>query len=215
MNGRLLGWTAFVVLFSALNYGARFLGPQDEGDPEVAYQYGASVAAMIQYAIVFGIVLLLARNQKELLALRQPRSWGRAGRISLAVVIVIIVISAALSPVTNPEKEQGLVPSQWDSHRIAQFALFAAVVTLVGPIVEELMFRGVGYGLLEPYGTWTAVLVVGIAFGLVHGLIGGLPILAAFGLGLAYLRARTGSVYPCVLLHSIFNATALAIGVST
>lgn len=215
MSGRLIGWASFVLIFATLNYVARFLGPDDGGNTEVAYEYGTSVAAVIQYALVFGIVLLLARGHRELLALRRPTSWLAVLGISTAVIFLMLVLTAALSPVTNPEKEQGLVPSHWDSHRVAQFAVFAFVVTVVGPVVEELMFRGVGYGLLEIYGRWTAILVVGFAFGLVHGLVEGLPIIMAFGLGLAFLRARTASVYPCMILHAVFNASALALGVAT
>jgi membrane protease YdiL (CAAX protease family) len=214
VSGRLIGWASFVLIFSTLNYAARFLS-DDRGNTEVAYEYGTSIAALIQYGVVFGIVLLLARGHRELLALRRPTSWRAVLGISTAILFLIFVLTAALSPVTNPEQEQGLVPSHWDSHRVAQFAFFAFVVTIVGPVVEELMFRGVGYGLLEVYGTWTAILVVGISFGLVHGLIEGLPIITAFGLGLAFLRARTSSIYPCVILHAVFNASALALGVAT
>jgi uncharacterized protein len=215
VSGRLIGWASFVLIFSTLNYAARFLGPDDRGNTQVAYEYGTSVAALIQYGVVFGIVLLLVRGHRELLALRRPTSWRAALGISAAVIFLMLVLTAALSPVTNPEKEQGLVPSHWDSHRVAQFAVFAFVVTVVGPVVEELMFRGVGYGLLEVYGRRTAILVVGVAFGLVHGLVEGLPIIMAFGLGLAFLRARSSSIYPCMILHAIFNASALAIGVAT
>jgi CAAX protease family protein len=215
LSGRLIGWLSFVLIFAALNYSARFLGSDGNDDTEVAYEYGTSIAALVQYGIVFGIVLLFARGHRELLALRRPTSWRAVLWISVAVLFLMLVLSAALSPVTNPEQEQGLVPSHWDSHRIAQFALFAFVVAVVGPVVEELMFRGVGFGLLEPYGRWTAIIGVGVAFGLVHGLIEGLAIITAFGVGLAFLRARTKSIYPCVILHSVFNASALAIGVTT
>jgi membrane protease YdiL (CAAX protease family) len=215
LSGRLIGWLLFVAIFSGLNYSARFLLAEDDDTTEVAYQYSASIATVIQYSIVLGIALLLARNSYELLALRRPSSWGRAVGISILIIIALIVLSAALSPFTNPEEEQGLIPEHWDSSRIAQFALFAIVVTLVAPVVEELMFRGVGYGLLEPLGRWLAIIVVGVAFGLVHGLIEGLAVITAFGIGLTYLRSRTNSVYPCILLHSFFNGAALALGVST
>jgi membrane protease YdiL (CAAX protease family) len=215
MSGRLLGWLLFVVVFSALNYSARFLLPDDEDPPEVAYQYGTSIATLVQYACVLGILLLLVRRRHELLALRRPRSWRAAAGISVAIIVGLIVVSASLAPYVDPEEEQGLIPSYWDSSRIAQFVLFAAVVTLVAPTVEELMFRGAGYGLLEPFGRWTAILVVGVGFGLIHGLIEGLPVITAFGLGLAYLRSRSGSVYPCIILHSAFNGAALALGLTT
>jgi membrane protease YdiL (CAAX protease family) len=215
LSGRLIGWLLFVAIFSGLNYTARFLLADDDDTSEVAYQYSASIATLIQYGIVLGIALLIARNRYELLALRRPTSWGRAAGISVTIILVLIALSAALSPFTNAEEEQGLIPEHWDSSRIAQFALFAIVVTLAAPIVEELMFRGVGYGLLEPFGRWLAIIVVGAAFGLVHGLIEGLAVITAFGIGLAYLRSRTNSVYPCILLHSFFNGVALALGVST
>lgn len=215
LSGRLAGWLSFVLIFATLNYAARFLAPPDESDSEVAYQWGASIAALAQYAVVFGIVLLFARGHRELLALRRPRSWTAVLGISTAILFLMLVLSAALSPITNPEEEQGLVPEHWNSHRVAQFALFAFVVAVIGPIVEELMFRGVGFGLLEPYGRLTAILVVGVAFGLVHGLLEGLAVITAFGIGLAYLRARTGSVIPCMILHGCFNAAALAFGVTT
>ena len=54
------------------------------------------------------------------------------------------------------------------------------------------------------------LLVTGVAFGLAHGLVLGLPVLAIFGVTLAWLRSKTGSVYPGMVVHGIFNAAALA-----
>jgi membrane protease YdiL (CAAX protease family) len=215
VSGALIGWLAFLVIFSALNYIARFSGPKPPKD--VAYRWESSIAALVQFALIFAIVLLIARgrDKREFFALRPPTSWGRAATISIAVIVVIFLIAQGLAPFVDPESEQGLTPTYWDSDRIAQFAAYAFAVIVAGPIVEELVFRGAGFSLLEPFGRWTAVIGVGVAFGLAHGLLEGLPIITAFGLGLAYLRSRTQSLYPCVLLHSAFNATALALGVAT
>jgi hypothetical protein len=73
----------------------------------------------------------------------------------------------------------------------------------------------VGYGLLERFGRTAAILLVGLAFGLVHGLIAGFPVIAVFGCGLAYLRSRTDSIYPCMLLHASFNAFGLIVGIAS
>jgi len=215
VSGALIGWLAFVAIFSALNYTARFSGPSPPKD--VAYRWESSIGALLQFAVVFAVVLLIARgrSKREFFALRRPTSWGLAAAISLVVVVAIMLIAQALSPFADPEAEQGLIPTYWDPDRIAQFAAFAFAVTIVGPIVEELMFRGAGFSLLEPFGQWTAVVGSGVAFGLVHGLLEGLPIITAFGLGLAYLRSRTQSLYPCVLLHATFNAAGLALGLLT
>ena len=214
-SNALVGWLAFVAIFSALNYTARFSGPSPPTD--VAYRWESSIGALIQFGVVLAIVLLIARgrNKREFFALRQPASWGLAAAISAVVVVAIVLIAQALAPFADPEAEQGLIPTYWDPGRVAQFAAFAFAVIVVGPVVEELMFRGAGFSLLEPFGRWAAVIGSGVAFGLVHGLLEGLPIITAFGLGLAYLRSRTQSLYPCVLLHATFNAAGLALGLTT
>jgi membrane protease YdiL (CAAX protease family) len=211
----LIGWLAFIAAFAALNYTARFTGPRPPKD--VAYRWESSIGALLQAAIVFAIVMFIAhgRDKRELFALRRPSSWPRAGAISLAVIVIVALIAEALSPFVDPEAEQGLTPTYWDAGRAPQFAAYAFAVVVVAPIVEELVFRGAGYALLEPFGQRVAIVLVGITFGLAHGLIEGLPIITAFGLGLAYLRARTRSIYPCVLLHSLFNAAALALSLTT
>ncbi len=215
MKTRLTGWTLFVLFLSIVAYASQFSGGKPPKD--VAYRWESSISGLIEYSIVFGLVLLLTRglDRRSFLAFRRPSSWWRALGISVLVVIAVLLVSAAVAPFGNPEKEQGLIPAHFNSHKIAQFAAYAAVVTLVGPIVEELMFRGVGYGLLEPYGRAAAIVGVGLAFALVHGLVAGFPVIATFGLGLAYLRARTDSIYPCIILHASFNAVGLAIGVAT
>ena len=60
-----------------------------------------------------------------------------------------------------------------------------------------------------------AILVTGVAFGLAHGLVLGLPVLSIFGITLGWLRWQTGSVYPGMVVHALFNAAALAAAVST
>jgi membrane protease YdiL (CAAX protease family) len=215
VSNALVGWLAFVAIFSALNYTARFSGPSPPKD--VAYRWESAIGALIQFGVVLAIVLLIARgrDKREFFALRRPASWGLAAAISGVVVIAIVLIAQALAPFADPEGEQGLIPTYWDQDRIAQFAAFAFAVIVVGPIVEELMFRGAGFSLLEPFGQSAAVIGSGVAFGLVHGLLEGLPIITAFGLGLAYLRSRTQSLYPCALLHAGFNAAGLALGLTT
>jgi len=83
----------------------------------------------------------------------------------------------------------------------------------LAPVIEELTFRGVGQSLLRSAGRWPSILLVGVAFGLWHGLVQALLILIPFGVGLAYLRDRTRSVIPGMVVHALFNGIALAAAV--
>ena len=121
-------------------------------------------------------------------------------------------MSAILSRFLDAGDEQGLVPKSWDSSRAAPFIANAVVVVLVAPFVEELLYRGLGYGLLTQFMLpLPAILITGLAFGLGHGLVLGLPVLAFFGITLAWLRWQTGSVYPGMIVHGTFNGLALLV----
>jgi membrane protease YdiL (CAAX protease family) len=215
MTSRLAAWLALVGAYTVLAYLSRAASGNPPDD--LLYRYSTAVAGLAQYIVLLAIVLWITRGpaQRDLLALRRPRSWWHAAGLSLAVIVAIYAMTLLLEPFLHAGKEQGLTPPSWDPDRAGAYAANFAVIALVTPIVEELMFRGAGYSLLVPFGQGVAIAVVGLTFGLVHGLVHGLVILAAFGAGLAWLRAKTDSVYPCMAVHALFNSIALVIVVTT
>jgi membrane protease YdiL (CAAX protease family) len=214
MPGRLAGWLVFVLALAGLGYASRLGGA--EAPDDLAYRYSSSVAALVQYGIMLGILLLIARGLplRDAFALRPPASWARALGLAFLALAAIWVASAALSPFLDANEEQGLVPDDWDSSRAGAFAAFFLVVTLVAPAVEELTYRGIGFALLTPYGALTAIFVTGFLFGAAHGLLIALPVLTAFGIVVGWLRSRTSSIYPSFLVHAVFNGTALVVSVA-
>jgi membrane protease YdiL (CAAX protease family) len=211
---RLRVWLGFVLAIAALNYSARFSGGPPPKD--VLYRWENAIGGAIEFGVFLGIVLLIARGAPELLALRRPRSWRGALRGALGVLFGVYALSAILGPLLHPGREQGLTPDKWDSSRAAPFFANALVVCVAAPLVEELTFRGVGYSLLRArFGVRPAILVSALLFGLAHGLVEALPLLVAFGVGLAWLRERQSSTIPGMILHGTFNAIALAASLAT
>ncbi len=209
-GGRLVAWAILVLLLALASYGARL---SDSTTPDdVLYRWSTAVGAVIQYAIMLTIILAIARGLRSpLLALARPTPTARAVKLGAVAFGIILAATAALSPFLDAGNEQGLVPDNWDGSRAMPFLANALVVVLVAPFVEELLFRGLGVSLLLPFvGSILTILVTGVAFGLAHGLVLGLPVLAIFGVTLAWLRSKTGSVYPGMVVHGIFNAAALA-----
>ena len=207
-------WTAFVVGFASLSYAVRFT--EGKPDPNVLYEWSTVANSLVQYAVIAAIVYAIAGlgTRRQLLALRRPTSWWVALGIGVAIIIGMTVLTAALGPVLHPGREQGVTPDVWRPSHAAAYVANGLVICIVAPIVEELTFRGLGYSLLERFGRWTAILLVGLAFGLAHGLVEALPFLVAFGAGLAYLRSKVNSVYPGMIVHGLFNAVALVVAVS-
>jgi membrane protease YdiL (CAAX protease family) len=215
-TGRLVGWAALVLALAALNYAGNLAGDEDAPD-DFVYRWSSAVAALVQFGIMLGLVLWIAGGSaaRRVLALRRPTSWKLALGLGVALLVAVYVVLLALSPLLQPGEEQGLVPDDWDSSRVAQFAANAAVIVLLAPLVEELLYRGLGVTLLLRYGRWVAIAVIGLAFAAGHGLVEAIPVFLVFGAGLAYLRLRTDSVYPPLAVHSVFNGIALAGALAT
>jgi membrane protease YdiL (CAAX protease family) len=211
---RLAGWIAFVGSLSALSFAERATG--ERPDPNAVYKWSTAANTALTFAFILGVVLLIAMGlpKREFFALRRPTSWRRALGIALGVFIGVTVLAYVLDPLLHAGEEQGLTPDRWDSTRTAPFVANFVSFTVLGPVIEELTFRGAGFSLFEGYGQTAAIVATSLAFGLWHGIWEALPILVALGLGLAYLRARTSSVYPSMVLHGTFNGIALILAVT-
>lgn len=90
------------------------------------------------------------------------------------------------------------------------------VVVSVGPVVEEVLFRGVLLSaLLRRWRVGWSVAVSSLLFALIH-LPGlqyqwyALPDLVLLAMMLAWLRLRSGSIWPAVLAHAVNNLLGVA-----
>jgi membrane protease YdiL (CAAX protease family) len=208
-------WSSFVLAFATLSYTLRFTSGKPPKD--LLYKWSTVAGNLIQFAIIAAIVYGiagLARDRPGVLALRRPTSWRTAFKVALGIGIGMIGLTLLLTPLLEPGREQGITPDTWQPEHLAAYVANGFVVAVVAPIVEELTFRGLGYSLVARYGRWTAIFGTGLAFALAHGLVDAFPLLAAFGIGLAYLRSRVDSVYPGMIVHGLFNAIALTVAVS-
>jgi membrane protease YdiL (CAAX protease family) len=204
---RLALWSALVASMIALEYSARLAS----GTPgrDVLYRYSTAIGSAVVYLFLLLIVLGIAGWRPDLLALRRPKSWPKAAGLMAALFVGVYTVIAVIDPLLHGGREQGLTPTRWEPSHVGAYAANFLVIACMAPIVEELTFRGLGYSLLERFGTWPAIVAVGVTFALAHGLFQAFPELAIFGCALAWLRAKTASVYPGMLLHGTFNAIAL------
>jgi len=211
-TARLAGWLVLVGLMIAVSY----LGRATEGkpDPNVLYQWSTAVGGIIQDGIVLVLVLALAGFSRDLLALRRPTSLRDAFKVVGLAIVAIYAFEILYSAIAHPGNEQGLTPSAWQPSHAAAYVVNAIIICTWIPFVEELTYRGLGYSLLVRFGRWPAIVAVGILFGLAHGLVISLPVIAAFGCTLAWIRARTDSVIPGMILHGLFNLVALVAAVT-
>src|SRR5512143_851260 len=113
---RLLAWLVFVLVFISLAYVGQ-ASTSSEDTKDVAYRYDTTVLAIVQYGVILGILLLIARGlpRREAFGLHRPASWGRARALAGGTLAAIWIFSVAYDRVLslfgnwNPTEEQGLV----------------------------------------------------------------------------------------------------------
>ena len=211
---RIAVWVALVAALAAIAYAGRATGGRPEED--ALYRYDTAIGALLVYPLLLALVASIGRGLpvRDYFALRRPESWPSALGLALASYVAIFLGAAALLRALDATGEQGLAPQEWDPARAGAFVANFLAIAFVGPVVEELVYRGAGMSLFAPLGTTAAVGATALAFGLAHGLVFALPALVFFGVVTALLRQRTRSVYPCMLVHCAFNATTLIVSLA-
>jgi membrane protease YdiL (CAAX protease family) len=143
----------------------------------------------------------------------RPARLGRAVWLAGLAVLAFIVFLVIWSLAVHVEKEK-LLESLGTRHSTLLLALSAALTCVLAPICEEFLFRGFIFTALRNWrGLWPAAVLTGLVFGGVHA--GSAPAadivpLAVLGLLLCLVYWSTGSLYPCIALHSLNNSIAFA-----
>jgi membrane protease YdiL (CAAX protease family) len=159
-----------------------------------------------------------------------PKDFGfrrvrprRAIAAVLAAGISYYVLSAVYASIFHLNGHEKLPNELGVSRSTASLVAASVFVCVIAPIAEEFFFRGFIFGVLRQWhvrvagrdvGTWIAAVITGILFGLAHTGSASARYLVPLGfLGfvLCIVRWRTGSLYPCMALHSINNSLALGI----
>lgn len=209
-----MAWAVVIAVVAAANYAAELRGAP-ASPPDLLFRWSTSIATIVLDLVLLVFVMLIARGLPvhEAFALRAPRSWREALRIAGVALALVYATSFVIELTLGHAGREQSVPQFWDAARLPAFLASAFAIAIVVPVTEELLCRGVGFALLERWGDTVAIAGTALAFALAHGAVHDLPWVLVTGLGLGYLRARTGSVLPCVVLHMTINGVAVVVAV--
>ena len=184
-----------------------------------------AVLVMLVLSLAAAVIMLLIRHRwPALWSLAHPPGFGfvRPEQARFLLLAAVIGLATPLvggwlthwlaqgHPITQNISQLGeSTPLAW------RIPLVLLVVSL-GPLVEELLFRGVLLSaLLQRWGAVAAIGLSSLVFALAHlpGLdwqVFALPDLLLLAVALAWLRLRSGSIWPSVVGHAANNLLAVA-----
>jgi membrane protease YdiL (CAAX protease family) len=214
-------WTGPVALFLALAMalvaGSIVYGIAEATVGDAQDRPGANLAATLVGDLCFvGAALFFAqmagRVTPQQFGLRSFRVGPAIGWAILAYVVFALIGGAFIEIVGVDEEDRTLDNLGVDESTAALIAAMLLVTTVV-PVCEELLFRGYVFTALRgSFGVIGAALLSGTLFGLIHAdpdrPAAYLLPLALFGVMLALLYWKTGSLWPPIGLHAINNAIA-------
>jgi membrane protease YdiL (CAAX protease family) len=145
------------------------------------------------------------------------QSPGRYIAIGTALGILAPVLGGLLTQFLAGDHDVSqTVTDIADRAHVGMRVALLPVVVLVGPLIEELLFRGALLSVLRTrLGDGWAIAVSAIVFGAVHlpdldWLWYAVPNLILVGVFCAWLRVRSGSIWPGFVAHAANNALATA-----
>ena len=180
----------------------------------------ATIFSVLVYVLSFIFLLFTFKHLKPLktpvtrneLGLNNLTTFSDIG-LALAGFFGYLAFSAILTaifsvfPWFNLNENQPLLYSTLISPSGKILAALALVVA--GPILEEVIYRGLIYGKLRKnHSLITSILTVSILFGFLHGQWNVGVDVFALSVVACLMRETTGTIYAGIILHMLKNAIA-------
>lgn len=223
-----LVWLGLVVVVMTVALAAKGAGSQSlPGDIQALantpmFFYGISASLYLVLGVYFWRIARRVSDE-ALVARFRPLPWQIFLGTLLAGAVCAIVVPLATYYLTqhdvavqSTKAELRMLP-----RNSAEWLAAVAVIGGIGPLVEELFFRGILLGWLKrKMPLLLAVVVSGVIFGLIHlnfishaGLGGWYitGVVSLFGILAAVIAVKTGSLWASFGLHAAYNATLISL----
>lgn len=220
---KVFAWLVCAAQALALAHTALHLGRWPGWDRHLAATMNTLALDLMAIGLVGLLILRRARRPvREFLGM-DAAPLGRLVAIGLRSYLLWIPIFAAGIVVVmqvvrwfhiEPTPQAVVVMLLQESRPRLLLALMG-LVAVVGPVAEEILFRGVTYGALRRrWGVRWAVVGSAALFAALHGDPIALVPIFVLGLLLAGLYERTGSLIPSMTVHIVHNSVMLMVAIT-
>lgn len=208
------------------SYADRALQAETRGErpPAVPTLIADTVAARIFYvaaalstlSLLVPIGIATRRGPRELMkafGLHRFR-WAWLWQPALWMLVAYAGV-IAYSEFVRAAGLDGLIPDQPPPRAALRdgitMGLFGFLAVVAAPIGEESLFRGLVFGGLRRWSFWPGAVVSGFLFALSHIEPGTFIPFTGVGILFAWLFWRSGSLWPSIVCHALFNGLSFLV----
>jgi membrane protease YdiL (CAAX protease family) len=160
--------------------------------------FGVGLVAVIMAVLPMGFSALPALGFRSVGW--RPLVFGALGTTAVSVAVSQLGI-----------EPQGVKQAMQIAPGLKSFLISLALLGVLAPLVEELVFRGLLFGWLSNrWGGGVAFLLSSLAFAAAHVEPAHAILVLPLGLLFGLLRWRTGSLWPSLVAHMVNNGLAVA-----
>lgn len=173
-----------------------------------SYWYVWSINVLAMYVIALPILYLIVRGMRSTV---RTKSKIRASEffilIAVAEALMMLgnMVGTYLNTLIGAFLGREVTDTTAELIENSPVWLILIVAVIIGPIVEELIFRKLLMDKLGMYGDRIAIIVSAVAFGIFHGNLYQLFYAALLGLLLAYVYSKTSNVLYPIAIHMSVN----------
>jgi hypothetical protein len=137
--------------------------------------------------------------------------WAVLPLVLFTIITTAYIGKIFVRPDFKIEQHQELkIIAKFDNN-LAVLISVLIIVVVIGPLVEEFLFRGLLQTTIRSFGhsPWVAITVTSVLFAFVHADLSHQPAIFILSCGIGYSFEKSGSLLRSIFFHAIFNASSV------
>ena len=188
----------------------------------MSFEVSLWFSTLVTYAVVIPITLLFLHYDGDLSSIRRMlrlETPKKAALLLAGIPLIVTIMDFILNLIYGfayigafGEPSLPDIGVTWESSNLSIVLVLLSTV-IIGPVAEELMFRGyVLDSIRKMHGDVLGIILSALLFGMIHFFDPYTVGMATLGGVLyGYIRVKTGSLWPSVVSHMIWNAMAMVV----
>lgn len=161
-------------------------------------------------AMLLGFIFMAGYLWKTGYISTEKQNWSPISASYMAMTVAIFATAVLLLDFLMSYMEwlPDLMESTFNDLQSSWLGILC--IAVLGPILEELLFRGaITKALLKQYNPAKAIIISALVFGIIHVNPAQVVSAASIGLLLAWIYYKTASLIPCILIHILNNSLSV------